>query len=322
MSQCTRVHPFRFLDKLMTDDFETAIDQLNPLLQYLQWVKAIACIKAGDTEVRAEERDELCREEIVSQIKPMLVDLEKLILERDDLYEGMLRLNQILSYLQYMKAAALHGKAGVADIPAFRKKEMLGAAYDAAATAVTLFRELKEGRDEEMYSNALILQANLAARLGSSKQVLDQARVSADEAIAILRQLGRSPATAYRVLGVISQQLLEDPQTAMQHFLKSIVAFRASGQEYESFWCAVAHFNVYCALKDLGELQKAGLWLKRATELRERIEGNSPYSKLYREKLEKLLEELGMAKIPSNKPVTLTEQEYNEITRTLDMYYQ
>ncbi len=302
----------------MTHDFDIAIGQLNPLLQYLQSVKAIAN-EAGDTEVRAEERDALCR--TVSQIKPMWVDPEKLILEWDDLDEGMLRLNQILSYLQYMKAAALHGKAGVAGIRGFRKKEMLGAAYNAVATSVTLFRELKEGRDEEMYSNALILQANLAARLGrsSSKQVLDQAIVSAHEAINILRQLGHSPAPAYRVLGVISQQLLEDFLSAKQYFLRSIVAFRESGQEYESFWCAVAHFNVHIVLKELGALQESVLWLKRATELRERIEGNSPYSKLYREKLEKLLEELGMAKIPAKEPVTLTEQEYSEITKTLDM---
>ena len=319
MSQCTRVHPFRFLDKLMTDDFDTAIDQLDPLLRYLQRVrvKAIACIKEGDTEVRAEEGDALCREEIVSQIKPMLEDIEKLIFELDDLYEGILHLNQIMSYLQYMQAAALHGQAGVAGVPACRQKEILTEAYDAAATSVTLFRELTEGRDEEMYSNALILQANLAARLGrsSSKQVLDQARASTDEAIAILRQLGRSPAKAYRVLGVISQQL-EDPLTAKQHFLKSIVAFRASGQEYESFWCAVAHFNVHSALKELGELQESRVWLKRATELREWIEGDSLYSKSYRKELEELLKE------PAEKPVTLTKQEHNEITRTLDMCYQ
>ena len=318
MSQCTRVHPFRFLDKLMTHDFDIAMKRLNPVLQYLQWVKAIACNEAGDTEVRAEERDALCR--TVSQIKPMWVDPEKLILEWDDLDEGMLRLNQILSYLQYMKAAALHGKAGVAGIRGFRKKEMLRAAYNAVEKSVTLFRELTEGRDEQMYSNALILQANLAARLGrsSNKQVLDQAIASAHEAINILRQLGHSEAPAYRVLGVISQQL-EDPQTAMQHFLRSIVAFRESGQEYESFWCAVAHFNVYIVLKELDALQESVLWLKRATELRERIEGNSPYSKLYREELEKLLEELGMARIPATEPVTLTEQEYSEITKTLDM---
>lgn len=237
MSQCTRVHPFRFLEKLMTHDFDKAIDQLNPLLGYLQWVKAIACIKAGDTEVRAEERDALCteeNEEIGEQIKPMLVDLEVTQLVKwDDLDEGILHLNQILAYLKYMKARALHGKAGVADIPASRKKEILTEAYDAAATSVTLFRELMERRDEQMYSNALILQANLAARLdtSSSKQVLDQARVSADEAIDILRQLGQCPAPAYRVLGVISQQVLKDFRSAMRFYLKSIKAFKESGME-------------------------------------------------------------------------------------------
>ena len=147
----------------MTNDFDTAIDQLNPLIRYLQRVKTIARIKRGDDRaVRAEERDALRIEEIVSQNKPMLVDLEVTQLVKwDDLDEGILHLNQILSYLQYMKAAALHGKAGVADVPAFRKKEILTEAYDAAATSVTLFRELTEGRDEQMYSKALILQANL-----------------------------------------------------------------------------------------------------------------------------------------------------------------
>ena len=300
----------------MTHDFDTAIDQLNPLIRYLQRVKTIARIKRGDDRaVRAEERDALRIEEIVSQNKPMLVDLEVTQLVKwDDLDEGILHLNQILSYLQYMKAAALHGKAGVADVPAFRKKEILTEAYDAAATSVTLFRELTEGRDEQMYSKALILQANLAARLGtsSSKQLLDQARVSADEAIDILRQLGQCPAPAYRVLGVISQQVLKDYRNAMRFYLKSIKAFKESGMEYESCWCAVAHYNVYTLLQ-------SKLWLKRACQVREIVEPNSPYCKMYRQELDKLLEELNMAKIPASKPVTLTKQEYNEITETLAM---
>ena len=195
-------------------------------------------------------------------------------------------------------------------------------AHGAFRTSVNLFR--KNGlwkRNPQSYADALLFEANLQARRAKhgEKHDLTKAKKKAKSAERILNRLECSTkATATRVLGVI-WLTLGDRRKAKQLFSAAIRAFRDSGKELESIWCAVACWNVHIVLKDVGETPDSLPWLKRATMLREHIEGPEvPYVKRYHEWLDGLLKDLGYEKTKNQKPEAVTDAEWKALDVALN----
>lgn len=202
------------------------------------------------------------------------------------------------------KGHLFHSIAGVEGTQQ-EKNNCLEKARDAFRTSVKIFQ--KKGlskRNPQNYADALLFEANLQTRLAKNGEQggLIKAKKKTKSAERILKHLECSTkATAIRVLGVIYLTLGDLPK-AKQLFLAAIRAFRDSGKELESIWCAVAHWNVHILLKDLGKKADSLPWLKRATMLREHIEGpEAPYVKMYHDSLDGLLKELGCEKTKNQK---------------------
>ncbi|CAL1149203.1 unnamed protein product [Cladocopium goreaui] len=221
------------------------------------------------------------------------------------------------------KGHAWHSIAGVDGIQTHEEKtQYLEKAHDAFRTSVEQFQNYGlSKRNPQSYADALLSEANLQARLAKHGEQgdLTKAKKKAKSAERILKRLECSTeGTAIRVLGVIWLTLGDLPK-AKQLFLAAIRAFRNSGKELESIWCAVAHWNVHIVLKDLGKTSDSLPWLKRATMLREHIEGpDAPYVKKYHEWLDGLLKELGCEKSKNQKPETMTHAEWKALDLALN----
>lgn len=229
------------------------------------------------------------------------------------------RLLKAQLYLE--KGNVFHSMAGVPGAQE-EKSQSLQKACDAFRTSVEVFETFAWGeRDEQGYADALLSEANLEARLARllGHQNLTQAKKKARTAQKILNRLECSTkATAIRVLGVIWLTLGDLPK-AKQLFLAAIRAFRTSGKELESIWSAVAHWNVHLVLKDLGKNSDSVPWLKRATMIREHIEGpDAPYVKMYRESLDGLLKQLGYEKTKNQKSEAMSRGEWEAIDLALN----
>ena len=221
------------------------------------------------------------------------------------------------------KGHAWHSIAGVDGIQTHEEKtQYLEKAHDAFRTSVEQFQNYGlSKRNPQSYADALLSEANLQARLAKHGEQgdLTKAKKKAKSAERILKRLECSTeGTAIRVLGVIWLTLGDLPK-AKQLFLAAIRAFRNSGKELESIWSAVAHWNVHIVLKDLGKTSDSLPWLKRATMLREHIEGpDAPYVKKYHEWLDGLLKELGCEKSKNQKPETMTHAEWKALDLALN----
>ena len=220
-----------------------------------------------------------------------------------------------------VQGEALHSKAGAPD----GSRDLLKEAHLSAATAVQLFEAIKAldptELDQSSFADALVLEANLLARLfrfcsdkEAQKTKLDEAKEKAKKAEHILKELECcSKATAIRVLGVI-WLTLKDFHKAKQLFLEAIREFRRSSKEVESVWSAVAYWNMHIVQKELREKEKAVPWLKRATMIREHLQGaDHPYVVRYHKDLKDLMQELGLKVADNARPEAMSHPEWKEI---------
>lgn len=229
------------------------------------------------------------------------------------------------------KAEALHAQAGMpreckqAQVEKMRLEQMpsLRQAFQASSLSVVSFKRLPDAtRDNYLYGEVLLLDANLAARLAmimlhneskARKARIRRATKNVQEADTIFKELKHSHVNVgkvYRVYGMIEMSK-NNFKEAKKYFLQSINQFKKiDDYKHESPWFAVAYWCMHLAHMELDEKQESLPWLKKAIVLREMAESDKhPYAKKYRALLKELLKELSLESIGQDDEITLSDEE-------------
>ena len=286
---------------------------------------------------RAEEEDYKTDTDLESRPDSSVL-LEELFAElhakvaRGDYDEVLSEVKRYKAYLQLVEGKALHAKAGMTS--ADEHRDALRDAQDAGRKSEELFSMLCPERQEktvrDMYTEALLLQANTGARLArlaENDAMFETARGKAKEAVEFLERFPNltGQAAALRVQGAI--ELTQDKFKEAERFFKRalqkfVEAARQCGvQEGKTVWHAVAFWNMYIVKKETGHLQEAVAWLKIAILLHERMQGEDhPYTRQYRDCLVKLQQSINPQNPIGHKTkLDLSENEVKTIKRALDI---
>ena len=203
--------------------------------------------------------------------------------------------------------------------------------YAAAEKCVKACKDVPKGdRDNRLVAQALLLQANAAARMpGFGADFLERAHkraLKAARTLGSMISMRKDPGmgNALRILGVIAlesgklcEPCAQDAKLCLREaetwLLRAMSFFRENDLETATVWSAVSYWNMYGVSRMLG-LEHVH-WLKKAALLQEEVQGKkNSYTRLYARTLSQLLE----TKDPSRPDVHLSIEEQEQISRSLD----